>query len=123
MAPHHRALVLLWSLALWLALATGQPQSTINYFDNLPARLFFFDDATVCTAWYPDDACSRSLRQDAIYHDVVKGNVLVSPDEGKTWKQADGVPEGEAAMVIEHPFDNRLVRALCCVPVSSLTVH
>jgi hypothetical protein len=27
--------------------AQNQPQVKINYFENLPARLFFFDDATV----------------------------------------------------------------------------
>ena len=47
MALHHRALLLLWSFALWLALAAGQPEHSISYFDNLPSRLFFFDDAPV----------------------------------------------------------------------------
>ncbi len=47
MAPHHRALLLLWSVASWLLLAAGQPQHTINRFDNLPARLFFFEDTAV----------------------------------------------------------------------------
>ncbi|RPD60705.1 Oligoxyloglucan reducing end-specific cellobiohydrolase [Lentinus tigrinus ALCF2SS1-6] len=91
MAPHHRAFILLWSLASWLLLAAAQPQHSINYFDQLPARLFFFDDAT-----------------DAIYFDVVNGIVHVSPDEGKTWAPAKGVPEGEASMVIEHPFNNKV---------------
>lgn len=39
----------------------------------------------------------------------MKGVVYVSPDEGKSWKPADGVPEGKAAMVIEHPYNNRVV--------------
>ncbi|OBZ73619.1 Vacuolar protein sorting/targeting protein 10 [Grifola frondosa] len=93
MAPHHRTAVLFWSLILFLYFSfvnAQQPQSSVSYFQNLPARLFFFDDTTY-----------------AIYHDVVEGNVYVSPDEGKTWNRADGVPEGQAAMVIEHPFDNR----------------
>jgi hypothetical protein len=28
--------------------AQNDPQVTVNRFENLPARLFFFDDATVC---------------------------------------------------------------------------
>lgn len=39
----------------------------------------------------------------------MKGVVYVSPDEGKSWKPAEGVPDGKAAMVIEHPYDNRVV--------------
>ena len=42
-----------------------------------------------------------------IYHDVVQGNVYVSQDEGKNWALADGVPQGHANMVFEHPFHNR----------------
>ncbi|KAI0351364.1 Oligoxyloglucan reducing end-specific cellobiohydrolase [Trametes cingulata] len=91
MALHHRAVLLLWAIAWLFAATVAQPQSSITTFDNLPARLFFFDDSTA-----------------AIYHDVVKGIVYVSQDEGKTWSAADGVPEGRASMVIEHPFDNRV---------------
>lgn len=47
MALHHRALLILWSVASWLLLASGQPQHSIHHFDNLPARLFFFEDTTV----------------------------------------------------------------------------
>lgn len=47
--------------------------------------------------------------QSVIYHDVVTRNVWVSQDEGKTWQRASGVPDGDAMMVIEHPFDNRFV--------------
>ena len=45
----------------------------------------------------------------AIYHDSVQSNVYVSLDEGRSWKLAEGVPEGKASMVIEHPFVNRFV--------------
>ena len=47
--------------------------------------------------------------QSVVFHDVVKRNVYVSDDEGKTWALAPGVPEGEAMMVIEHPFDKNYV--------------
>lgn len=45
----------------------------------------------------------------AIYHDSLHRNVYVSTDEGRTWKQAEGIPNGQASMVIPHPFDNRYV--------------
>lgn len=44
-----------------------------------------------------------------IYHDSSEGNVYVSEDEGKTWVLAD-IPPGKAERVIEHPFNNRIVR-------------
>ncbi|OSD04902.1 Oligoxyloglucan reducing end-specific cellobiohydrolase [Trametes coccinea BRFM310] len=91
MALHHGPSLIFWLLTWLLAVAVAQPQSSISYFDNLPARLFFFDDTT-----------------NAVYHDVVKGNVHISEDEGKTWQLAPGVPEGKASMVVEHPFDNRI---------------
>ncbi|PCH36493.1 Oligoxyloglucan reducing end-specific cellobiohydrolase [Wolfiporia cocos MD-104 SS10] len=80
---------------LWLAFASltahaQVPESSVTYFDNLPTRLFFFDDTTT-----------------VIHHDAIEGNVHVSHDEGKTWTRAEGIPEGEASMVIEHPFNNR----------------
>ncbi|KAJ6624911.1 Oligoxyloglucan reducing end-specific cellobiohydrolase [Mycena sp. CBHHK59/15] len=76
-------------ISLPCLLLAQNPEHAITTFQNLPARLFFFDDTT-----------------SAIYHDSIEGDVYVSPDEGKTWKRADDIPKGTAAMVIEHPFDN-----------------
>ncbi|KAF9263821.1 Oligoxyloglucan reducing end-specific cellobiohydrolase [Marasmius fiardii PR-910] len=67
-----------------------QPDSKITAFDNLPARLFYFDDSS-----------------SAIYYDQVAGMVYVSQDEGKSWDLASGVEQGDAVMVVEHPADNR----------------
>jgi hypothetical protein len=39
----------------------------------------------------------------------MEGTVYVSLDEGKSWKEADGVAKREVIMVIEHPFNNRYV--------------
>ncbi|KAJ7019632.1 vacuolar protein sorting/targeting protein 10 [Mycena alexandri] len=64
-------------------------EHTITSFQNLPAKLFFFNDTTA-----------------GIYHDSVESNIYVSSDEGKTWRIPDDIPKGAAAMVIEHPFDN-----------------
>ncbi|KZT68685.1 Oligoxyloglucan reducing end-specific cellobiohydrolase [Daedalea quercina L-15889] len=87
-----RAALVLWLVQLLstlLAVTAQEPEYTANYFQNLPSRLFFFDDTTT-----------------AIYHDLIDGNVYVSPDEGATWSRVDSIPEGDASMVIEHPFDN-----------------
>ncbi|KAJ8497098.1 hypothetical protein ONZ45_g12200 [Pleurotus djamor] len=77
---------------LWCACAVlaQQPSHKISSFRNLPAALFFFEDTEV-----------------AIYHDVMDGVVYVSPDEGKTWNAAEGIPKGDAAMVVQHPTNNR----------------
>ncbi|KAH9832479.1 Oligoxyloglucan reducing end-specific cellobiohydrolase [Rhodofomes roseus] len=87
-----RTPLVLWILSLLsglLLVAAQQPDSSVTYFPNLPSRLFFFEDTTT-----------------AVYHDLIDGNVYVSQDEGKSWSRADGIPEGDASMVIEHPFDN-----------------
>ena len=48
----------------------------------------------------------------AIYHDSQHRNLYVSIDEGRSWNQADGIPNGAASMIIAHPFDNRYVNCL-----------
>ena len=48
--------------------------------------------------------------QTAVYHDMLEGNVFITQDEGKNWDRAAGIPPGDAAMAIEHPFDSRYVR-------------
>jgi hypothetical protein len=55
-APAFVLYVLGLLLCLPLALAQA-PESKVNYFDNLPARLFFFEDTTV-----------RRLRKQFIAH-------------------------------------------------------
>ncbi|KIK54103.1 hypothetical protein GYMLUDRAFT_232409 [Collybiopsis luxurians FD-317 M1] len=83
-------------LALLVSIVAAQsPSHEITSFENLPARLFFLNDSPV-----------------AIYHDVIEGIVYVSQDEGKSWNVADRIPKGEAAMVIEHPFDKNYVFVL-----------
>ncbi|KAG7098099.1 hypothetical protein E1B28_000073 [Marasmius oreades] len=67
-----------------------KPTSKITSFDNLPARLFYFDDSP-----------------NAVYFDAIAGDVYVSQDEGKNWDHASGVPQGKAVVVVEHPTDNK----------------
>ena len=50
------------------------------------------------------------ILQIILYHDAVAKNVWRSDNEGKGWKRIQGVPDGEAAQVIEHPFNSRVVR-------------
>ncbi|KAG1738539.1 hypothetical protein EDB19DRAFT_1714235 [Suillus lakei] len=99
MAPWHRTAAFIWSTLAFLLYFgytyAADPEHTINYFNNGPARLFFFDDAT-----------------SVIYHDAILGEIRVSQDEGKSWNRADDIQPGEAAMFIEHPFDNRVAFVL-----------
>ncbi|KAG5643932.1 vacuolar protein sorting/targeting protein PEP1 [Asterophora parasitica] len=93
---HRIAVLLLYFLVSCCTIAAAQgPEHTITSFDNLPANLFFFDDT-----------------ESAVFHDSVEGNVYVSLNEGKSWKLADDIPKGKAAMVVEHPFNNRYVSIL-----------
>ncbi|KAK0452799.1 vacuolar protein sorting/targeting protein 10, partial [Desarmillaria tabescens] len=75
---------------LALSVLAADPTHSITSFQNLPGRLFFFDDT-----------------ETAIYFDPVDGNVYVTQDEGKSWHIASDIPKGDATMVIEHPFDNQ----------------
>ncbi|KAH7881943.1 hypothetical protein F5I97DRAFT_1932104 [Phlebopus sp. FC_14] len=94
MAICHRTTAFLWatlSFLLFIGFAKAQdPELSVSYFENLPARLFFFEDTT-----------------SVVYHDIVEGDVYVSQDEGKNWDRATDIPRGAAMMVIEHPIDNR----------------
>lgn len=49
--------------------------------------------------------------------------MYVSLDEGKSWNRANGIPEGETSMVIEHPIDNRYVSAVNTWILCKLTSH
>ncbi|KAF8634658.1 hypothetical protein AX15_000797 [Amanita polypyramis BW_CC] len=74
----------------FLVAAQQEPKHTINRFHNPPSRVFFFDDT-----------------QSVVYHDGTAGDVYVSQDEGKTWARAEDIPQGDAMMVVEHPFANQ----------------
>lgn len=49
------------------------------------------------------------IPQVILYHDAADRNVWRSEDEGKSWKLLDGIPQGEAWSVVEHPFNSRTV--------------
>ncbi|EIW75279.1 Oligoxyloglucan reducing end-specific cellobiohydrolase [Coniophora puteana RWD-64-598 SS2] len=95
MSPIHRTALLLWAALLASFFLAGltlaqDPQDSISYFDNSAAKLFFFDDSST-----------------VLYHDLADRNIYISQDEGKSWDRAADIPQGEAAMLIEHPFDNK----------------
>ena len=98
------------------ALPTGlaaSPAVSITRFANLPSRLAYVDDSPV-----------------VFYHDSVKGEVWRSEDEGKSWKTVDGPPKGSAYLLVEHPYDHRMVsiRRVCaerghCAHTSRAGLH
>ncbi|KAI0262354.1 Oligoxyloglucan reducing end-specific cellobiohydrolase [Gloeopeniophorella convolvens] len=81
--------------ALFVHAQNKPPEVKINYFQNLPAKLYFFDDATYVA-----------------YHDIVEGDLFISSDEGKNWNRAGDIPKGDTAMFVEHPFNNRMAFVL-----------
>ncbi|KAI9439495.1 Oligoxyloglucan reducing end-specific cellobiohydrolase, partial [Lactarius psammicola] len=75
--------------------AQNPPEVKINHFENLPAKLYFFDDATYVA-----------------YHDIVRRDLYISSDEGKNWQRVADIPQGNTALFIEHPFNNRMAFVL-----------
>ncbi|GAA6042590.1 hypothetical protein JCM8097_003146 [Rhodosporidiobolus ruineniae] len=78
-----------------------KPHLSHTLFENLPARILYFDDSPV-----------------VLYHDQLGRNIWRSTDEGKEWKILDGVPHGESYMLLEHPYDAKIAFIL-----SSSTTH
>ncbi|KAH8981343.1 Oligoxyloglucan reducing end-specific cellobiohydrolase [Lactarius akahatsu] len=75
--------------------AQNPPEVKINRFENLPAKLYFFDDATYVA-----------------YHDPIRRDLYVSSDEGKNWQRVTDIPQGKTSLFIEHPFNNRMAFVL-----------
>ena len=53
---------------------------------------------------------TSSLSQVVLYHDQLGKNVWRSGNEGKSWEIVDGVPMGQSLLVVEHPYDSKIVR-------------
>lgn len=104
-----------------------KPQSSVTRFAHLPSKIYYFDDTSVSPRSLPFRSLVRSRRleegfekltlglmlllcaQSVLYHDPLLQNVHRSGNEGKEWKLVDGIPEGEAAQLVEHPTDNQVV--------------
>ncbi|WVW85580.1 hypothetical protein I302_107618 [Kwoniella bestiolae CBS 10118] len=82
---------LLICLLLPLLVLAGDPEVTVTRIENLPNRLFYFDDTLV-----------------VLFHDPVRLAVMRSPDEGKTWSPISGPGEGDAVRLIDHPHNKKM---------------
>lgn len=51
-----------------------------------------------------------------MYHDQTSKNVWRSGDEGATWNIIEGVPLGSASMVLDHPYDSKIVSLVFTLP-------
>ncbi|ELU44262.1 signal sequence binding protein [Rhizoctonia solani AG-1 IA] len=79
-------------LLLFLGASAQKPNVKTTRFENLPKNMFYFEDAV-------------------LYHDSAQANVYLSEDEGKNWSKVKGVPDGHALVLVQHPFNNRMVSA------------
>ncbi|KDN45461.1 Oligoxyloglucan reducing end-specific cellobiohydrolase [Tilletiaria anomala UBC 951] len=70
------------------AVASKPPAVTVNRFETLPAKVYYFVDSRV-----------------VLWHSSEENAVWRSEDEGKTWSPLEVPKKGEAHMLIEHPFD------------------
>jgi Sortilin, neurotensin receptor 3, len=109
------------------ARASADPKvsSTRTDFDNLPSRIIYFEDTSVSSLalslrWSLIGHAYAVKRQVVLYHDSVERQTWRSQDEGASWELLDSVPSGESWSVVEHPYDNRIVRSS---PTLLLSVH
>ena len=70
----------------------------VDLFATFSARLPCFS----CSFWRPLTFKQYSLKVVMYLND--EGTVLRSEDEGANWSVIDGVPEGVASTLIQHPF-------------------
>lgn len=81
--------------SLPLVLAASDPTAKHTLFPNLPAKLVYFEDTPIILS-----------------HDASTRNVWRSSDEGATWSQIKGVPDGEAWILVEHAWDSKVAFVL-----------
>src|SRR6266702_2839070 len=56
-----------------------------------------------------DNQLTTFCVQYVAYHDIIRRDLYVSSDEGKNWQRVADIPQGNTALFIEHPFNNRMV--------------
>lgn len=82
-------------LLLGIVSAASDPVAYRTPLANLPSKLVYFEDTPIILS-----------------HDTTTRTVHRSTDEGKTWSAIDGVPEGEAWLLIEHAWHNKVAFVL-----------
>ncbi|CAD6575549.1 MAG: vacuolar protein sorting/targeting protein PEP1, partial [Tremellales sp. Tagirdzhanova-0007] len=81
--------LLAFLFAALLSVRADDPEVTVTRLQNLPNRLFYFDDTPVI-----------------LMHDPVTLDVLRSEDEGKSWQPITGVEM--AIRLVSHPHNNEM---------------
>ncbi|POW02780.1 hypothetical protein PSTT_11522, partial [Puccinia striiformis] len=71
--------------------ALKDPSSTLTKFMHMPSKLIYFEDTPIILS-----------------HDSILREVWRSTDEGKSWNLISTVPTGDAWLVVEHTWDNRV---------------
>ncbi|POV95013.1 hypothetical protein PSTT_16517 [Puccinia striiformis] len=71
--------------------ALKDPSSTLTKFKHMPSKLIYFEDTPIILS-----------------HDSILREVWRSTDEGKSWNLISTVPTGDAWLVVEHTWDNRV---------------
>ncbi|EFP90660.1 vacuolar protein sorting/targeting protein PEP1 [Puccinia graminis f. sp. tritici] len=84
-------LLLIFSNLILTPNALKDPSSTITKFKHMPSKLIYFEDTPIILS-----------------HDSILREVWRSTDEGKTWNLISAVPTGDAWLVVEHSWDNRV---------------
>ncbi|CAH7670748.1 hypothetical protein PPACK8108_LOCUS5483 [Phakopsora pachyrhizi] len=79
------------SMLSTVVLSAKNPSSSVSKFNHMPSKLIYFEDSPVILS-----------------HDSVSRQVWRSKDEGKTWSLVPTVPKGEAWILVEHGWDNRV---------------
>lgn len=92
---HVLVLVILLFLCSVLHAKKDSPRVTKTKFDNAPSNLFYFDDTDTL-----------------LVQDRDAGDVYRSTDGGESWDPVDGIEDGQAWDLWQHPYDNKVAYIL-----------
>ncbi|KAI1863794.1 uncharacterized protein JN550_009292 [Neoarthrinium moseri] len=82
--------VLLWQvlMATTVEAKKDKPTITVTDFDRFPVNLNYFPDSDI-----------------VLFQDQSAGTIYRSADAGATWKKVDQIPDGKAAALVMHEYD------------------
>lgn len=100
-----RAILHLLALTLAIPALAGDPEVTVTRIENVPNRLFYFDDTPVSRyhIW-------KAEFQVILIHDPVTLQIRRSDDEGKTWNTIDSI--SKVVRLVSHPHSNNMAFAI-----------